>query len=271
MSEAQRHDSWQAGESYEAYMGRWSRKVAPRFLSWIGADNDLDWLDLGSGTGALTGAILATQSPSSVVGVEPSPGFVAHASETQPDHRASFIVGTAEELPLADATRDVAVSGLVLNFVPDRARALREMIRVVRPGGTVAFYVWDYPGGGVEFMRMFWRSAIELDPAAADLAEDKRFPFCTPEQLIAMADDAGLASVECAPIEVPTIFQSFEDYWHPFTLGAGPAPGYCSALPADAREKLRARLEASLPRGDGGTIPLNARAWTLRGTAPQAG
>jgi SAM-dependent methyltransferase len=265
VSEIRRYDSWQAGVSYEAYMGRWSRKVAPLFLSWLGPGPGLRWLDVGSGTGALSAAVIATRSPVSLVGVEPSEGFVSHALKTLSDPRASFIVGSAEALPLADASRDIAVSGLVLNFVADRSRALKEMARVVRARGTVGFYVWDYPGGGVEFMRKFWQAAVELDPAAADLSEGKRFPFCTPEELTAMSEGCGLRSVECSAIEAPTVFQSFEDFWHPFTLGAGPAPGYCASLDPQSRERLRSLLEATLPRGDGGAITLKVRAWAVRG------
>ena len=156
------------------------------------------------------------------------------------------------------------MSALVLNFVPDKPKALAEMKRVARPGGTVAFYVWDYPGGGVEFMRAFWTAAASLDPNARDLTEDKRFPFCTADGLTALSKAAGLSSVDCMPIEVPTVFKAFDDYWRPFTLGAGPAPGYCMSLDADARERLKEKLEADLPHRTDGTIPMKARAWAIK-------
>ena len=162
---------------------------------------------------------------------------------------------------------DVVASALVLNFVPDRQKALGEMKRVARTGGTVAFYVWDYPGGGVEFMRAFWNAATAFDPAARDLTEDRRFPFCTPDGLSELAKSAGLKRVDCVPIEVPTVFRDFEDYWHPFTLGAGPAPGYCVSLEPEARRRLKERLRHSLPRGNDGSIPLKARAWAVRSVA----
>lgn len=264
MAETSRHDAWQAGESYEAYMGRWSRLVAPRFLDWLGAGPDLDWLDVGCGTGALSSTIIARFNPKSIVGIDPSDGFVAHARSLIADERAGFRVGDARALPLEDASRDVVVSALVLNFVPDREKALSEMKRVARPGGTVAFYVWDYPGGGVEFMRAFWKEATALDPRAADLAENRRFPFCTPEGLVALAADAGLRSPVCNPIEIPTVFRDFEDYWRPFTLGAGPAPGYCAGLEPRPRERLRERLRETLATKADGSIPLKARAWAVR-------
>jgi ubiquinone/menaquinone biosynthesis C-methylase UbiE len=264
MAELSRHDAWQAGDRYEAYMGRWSRQLAPRFLDWLGAGSNLDWLDVGCGTGALSAAIVARCNPASLISVDPSEGFVATARALLPDRRAEFRVGDAQALPLDTASRDIAAAGLVFNFVPDKQKALAEMKRVTRPGGMVGFYVWDYPGVSVEFMRAFWTAATEFDPAARDLAEDRRFPFCTPDGLSDLMRDAGLARIDCAPIEIPTVFRDFEDYWHPFTLGAGPAPGYCVSLEPEARQRLKERLEHSLPRQPDGSIPLKARAWAIK-------
>ena len=265
MTEASRHDAWQAGDSYDLYMGRWSRGVAPRFLDWLGAGEGLDWLDVGCGTGALSGAIVDACAPKSVLGIDPSDGFVAKARANVPSPRAAFQTGDAQALPVEAAARDVIVSALVLNFVPDREKALAEMKRVARSGGIVGFYVWDYPGGGVGFMRAFWTAAAALDEKARDLTEDRRFPFCTLDGVTAMAAGAGLGDIRSTTIEMPTVFRDFDDLWHPFTLGAGPAPAYCMSLDADARERLRKRLSDSLPRGDGGTIPLQVRAWAISG------
>jgi SAM-dependent methyltransferase len=264
MVESSRHDAWQAGDSYDCYMGRWSRRLAPRFLDWLGAPDGLDWLDVGCGTGALSAAILAHCGPRSLIGVDPSEGFVATARANVPSDSAAFQVGDAQALPLQTASRDVVVSALVLNFVPDKQKALAEMKRVARTGGRVAFYVWDYPGGGVEFMRAFWTAATTLDPDARDLTENRRFPFCNPDALTKLAAAAGLASIEITPIEVATVFKDFEDYWRPFTLGAGPAPGYCMSLDPEARRRLMDRLHGSLPRREDGSIPLTARAWAIR-------
>ena len=139
------------------------------------------------------------------------------------------------------------------------------MKRAARAGATVAFYVWDYPGGGVEFLQAFWTAAIALDPDAQDLAEDRRFAFCTSAGLTGLAEAAGLRSVEGTALEVPTVFRDFDDLWHPFTLGAGPAPGYCAKLDPDSRERLREVLSRGLPRAEDGSIPLKARAWAVRG------
>ena len=264
MAEASRHDAWQVGDSYDGYMGRWSRLVAPRFLDWLGVPAGRDWLDIGCGTGALSSAILARCGPRSLISIDPSEGFVAKARANVPDRRVGFQMGDAQALTMESASRDAIVSGLVLNFVPDKGRALAEMKRVGRIGATVGFYVWDYPGAGVEFMHAFWNAAADLDPNARDLAEDRRFPYCTPDGLVDLVRKAGLISAACTTIEIPTVFKDFQDYWGPFTLGAGPAPGYCVSLVPEARQRLREKLHHSLPRRADGSIPLKARAWAVK-------
>jgi SAM-dependent methyltransferase len=189
MAEASRHDAWQAGDSYDAYMGRWSRQVAPRFLEWLDAPDNLDWLEVGCGTGALSAAIVAQCRPRSLVAIDPSEGFIAKARSNVADGCAEFRVGDAQSLALEAASRDMVVSALVLNFIPDKRKALAEMKRVARPEAIIGFYVWDYPGGGIEFMRAFWNAATALDPKALDLTEGTRFPFCTGDQLTAMAEE----------------------------------------------------------------------------------
>jgi len=265
MTQTTRHDAWAAGDSYDAYMGRWSRPIAALFLDWLALPGGLDWLDLGCGTGALTESILRRSDPASILALDPSEGFVARARSRVDDPHVEFQVTDAAGLSaLPAASRDAALAGLVLNFIPDRGAALREFRRIVRPGGTVAFYVWDYPGSGIEFMRAFWTAAVALDPAARNLTEDKRFPFCTREGLLDLAREAGLDGAEATALESPSVFPNFEDYWRPFTLGAGPAPGYCASLPPEARERLRERLSESLVRQADGSIALTTRAWAVR-------
>lgn len=267
MPQASHHDAWQAGDSYDLYMGRWSRQIAPRFLAWLAPAERLEWLEVGCGTGALSAAILAGCVPKSLIAVDASEGFLARARINVPDERADFRLRDAQALGIETASKDMIVSALALNFFPDRQKALAEMKRVARPGATVAFYVWDYPGGGVAFVRAFWAAATALDPGARDLAENRRFPFCTRDGLTGLTSSAGLASVACTPIEVPAVFKNFEDYWRPFTLGAGPAPGYCMSLDAEARQRLKEQLRRSLPRGADGSISLTTRAWAVRAIA----
>lgn len=266
MTEASKHDAWSAGEAYHNYMGRWSWPVAREFLRWIGAPERADWLDVGCGSGALTAAILADCGPRSVVGIDPSEGFVAYAAAQTKDARARFQRGDAMALPFEDASFDVAASGLVLNFVPDPAKGLSEMARVVRPGGLVAFYVWDYPGGGMGFIDAFWRAAARVDPNSADLNESKRFPDFTRDGVVALCAKAGLGGAEVTAIETVTRFDDFEAFWRPFTLGAGPAPGYAKSLSEDRRAALKAELARAL--GSDGPVSLPARAWAARVDRP---
>jgi SAM-dependent methyltransferase len=263
--EPSRHgDVWAAGDFYEPYVGRWSRLVARTFLEWLAVAEGKDWLDVGCGTGALTQTILDQARPQSVRGVDPSPGFLQYATSRVGSGRARFDVGDARSLPVGTAAVDAAVSGLVLNFVPEPPRAVAEMARVVRPGGVVAAYVWDY-AGKMELMRYFWDAAVALDPAAADLDEGRRFPVCQPPALTGLFAQAGLRDVDVRAIDVATRFRDFDDYWSPFLGGQGPAPGYAMSLDDARRGGLRDRIRSRLPIDPDGAIPLIARAWAVRG------
>jgi len=259
-------DVWAVAGAYEAYVGRWSRRVAAAFVRWLDVPAGRRWLDAGCGTGALAGAVLEAASPATVVGVDMSSGFLAEAQSRAPGAR--FVAGDAAALPLADGRFDAIVSGLALNFVPGPQRAVHEFARVAAPGATVAAYVWDYTEG-MRMMRYFWDAAAEVDPAAAGHDEGPRFPICHPEALRAAWTEAGLVEVETRAIEVPTVFAGFDDYWRPFLGGQGPAPAYLAALRAERREAIRVLLDSRLPRDADGSIALTASAWAVRGTAPR--
>jgi SAM-dependent methyltransferase len=258
-------DAWTDGDAYEMYVGRWSRKTGKKFLSWMDLAEGLRWLDLGCGTGALTSQILQDRDPKSVVGIEPSEGFLKLARNRTDDERASFLQGSGNSIPVNDGAVDVVVSGLVLNFIPDKEKAIAEMMRSVAKGGTVAAYVWDY-SGHVQFMRYFWDAAIALDPAAREKDEGVRFPICRPAPLTELFLSAGLRKVTTAPIDILTPFADFDDYWSPFLSSIAPAPGYCASLDDAARQKLKNRLMEILPTDPDGMILLAARAWAVRGT-----
>lgn len=255
-------DTWASGDAYEPFVGRWSRLVADELLEWLAMPAGARWLDVGCGTGALSQAIVRRCDPADVLGVDPSHGFVEHARAHVPGAR--FEVGDAVDLPPPDASFDAVVCGLVLNFVPDPARAVAEMARVVRPGGVVGVYVWDY-AQDMQMLRRFWDAAAALDPGAAEPDEGRRFPIARPDALEELLCGAGLATVEGREIVVPTVFRDFDDYWSPFLGGQGPAPSYLEVLDEDARVALRERLRDTLPTGDDGSIALTARAWAVRG------
>ncbi|MPZ36845.1 MAG: methyltransferase domain-containing protein [Rhizobiales bacterium] len=267
MSNAHRADVWAIGEAYETYVGRWSRPVAREFIDWLALPPQGRWVDLGCGTGSLTQTILAHAEPASVIGIDPSEGFLTHARTQTHDQRARFQLGSADALPLTDSGYDAIVAGLVLNFVPHPEKAVAEMRRILRPGGIAAAYVWDY-AGGMQLMRCFWNAAVALDPAARALDEARRFPICNPESLLKLFADGGFDRTECRSIDVPTVFKDFDDYWLPFLGGQGPAPTYCSALTEERRAALRGQLRLTLPIEDDGSIRMIARAWAVRGIRP---
>ena len=255
---------WASGLAYEPYMGRWSRLVAREFLAWLDAPPGGRWIDVGCGTGALSGTVLDSAGPFDLTALDRSAGYTQFARQQVRDDRACFLVGDATRLPLAPGLYDVAVSGLVLNFVPRPAQMVAEMVRVVRPHGLVAVYVWDY-AGGMEFQRHFWDAAAALDPPARGVDTGQRFPLCRPEPLADLWRAAGLEAVETRAIDVPTRFRDFDDYWMPFLGGQGTVPGYVMALSAERRAALRDHLHTRLPVAAGGSISLTARAWAVRG------
>ena len=256
-------DTWERGSPYEQYIGRWSRRVAPLFLDWIGLPAGRRWLDVGCGTGALCAAILDRCAPASVSGLEPSEGFMATAAANLGE-RVTLHRGSATAIPLPDASVDAAVAALVLNFVPDPRAGLAEMKRVAVGGGVVAAYVWDY-AAGMELIRHFWDAAVELNPAASALDEGVRFPLCHPDALQALFADAKLTGIEVTPLDVATPFSGFDDYWRPFEGGQGPAPAYAMSLDEGARARLRDRLRARVPVAADGSVAMTARAWAVRG------
>jgi len=257
-----RTESWGVGAAYEPFIGRWSRSIAGEFLRWLDQEKGRRWVELGCGTGALTHAILGAAAPAGLAATDRSRDYVRYARSGAPG-AGRFVVGDATQLPLATGTAGVVVSGLLLNFLPEPAGGLAEMRRVVRAGGTVAAYVWDY-AGRMELLRIFWDEAVALDPSAAPLDEGRRFPICAPGELERLWKQAALTAVESTGLEVTTGFRDFEDYWRPFLGGQGPAPAYVASLRPGARDRLRERLRARLLAGSG-PIELRARAWAVRG------
>jgi SAM-dependent methyltransferase len=255
---------WASGDSYELYVGRWSRLVAQEFISWLALPEGGQWVDVGCGTGALSQTILNLANPKKVKGIDRSEGFLESARNRVDDPRAKFEVGDAQALPVESEMCDTAVSGLVLNFVPQPSQMVSEMMRAVRKGGTVALYVWDY-AGKMQLMRHFWNAAAALDASAHDLDEGRRFPICNPTALANLFRKAELSSFQVRPIDIETNFHDFDDYWNPFLGGQGPAPGYSMSLSEERRAQLWERIYNSLPFALDRTIPLVAWAWAVRG------
>ncbi len=259
-------DVWTDGSGYESYVGRWSRSIAREFLHWLAVPPGSAWLDVGCGTGALTRAILAAESLRLVIGCDRSSEYVAFAQRHTADERARFVVAELPELPRTAEGFDAVVAGLVLNFLPTPAAAVAAMMARARKGGTIGAYVWDY-AEGMQLMRIFWDTAIALDPASRRLDEGVRFPLCRADSLGELFRGVGLRHVRVQPIVVPTVFQNFDDFWTPFLSGQGPAPGYVMTLSAERRSQLRDTIRQRLPTSADGTIHLTARAWAVKGIA----
>jgi SAM-dependent methyltransferase len=253
-----------AAVAYERFMGRWSRQLAPLFVTFAGVRDGEAVLEIGSGTGALSAAIGTAAPAARVVGIDPSAAYVEFARQRLTGKFFRFEIGDAQQLRFADRSFDRAVSLLVFNFIPDRHKALTEAIRVTRPGGTIAAAVWDY-GDGMQMLRVFWDEAIALDPAVA-ARDERHMPLSRRGELAALWRQHGLHDVREEPLTITTRFESFDDYWLPFLDGQGPAGAYAAALPETGRERLRQRLRTRLLNGAAdGPVVLSARVWAVRG------
>lgn len=256
---------WASGESYDPYMGRWSRLIAADFIRWLDAPHGSRWLDVGCGTGALSQTILEAGFPKEVVGIDVSPNYLEYSSHKIIDGRISFVEGDAHKLSELSDRYDVVVSGLALNFMAEPPRAVSEMARVTRAGGKVAAYVWDY-AGQMQLLRYFWDAAIALNPEVRKLDEGQRSPICNPASLMSLFKDAGLENVASRPIDIPAHFPNFDDYWSPFLGGQGTVGSYAMSLSEEARHELRAAIRARMPVEADGSIRMLIRAWAVKGS-----
>ena len=256
-------DSWKSGDPYEYFMGRWSSLSAQVFLEWLSPKQGLIWLDVGCGSGALSESVINGYKPKSLIAIDQSVEFVRTA-QMRLDGNAICKVGNALDLPIEDSSVDLTVSGLVLNFIPDVLKSLKEMMRVTVRGGTIATYIWDY-AGKMDFLQNFWEAAEELRNEAAALNEAKRFSNFSSESLKDFFIEAGFGEVITTLIEINTHFSDFDDYWMPFLGGQGPAPTYLISLSETDREHLKKNIYKRLPIQPNGSILLSARALAIKG------
>jgi SAM-dependent methyltransferase len=250
--------------SYESYMGRWSAKLAPLFAKFAGIRDGERLLDVGCGTGALIQTVVALTRPREVVGIDPVPGFITYARQRFTGAGIAFDRASAFELPYSEGSFDRALSMLVFHLIAAPDKALREMRRVTKAGGTVAACTWD-GAGAMELSRIFWTEAIKLDPAAEAHAERTR--SCNLEgQLSELWKTAGLKDVQETAIDIRMDFISFDDYWLPYLGGVGPTGAYVASLSDEARNTLREQLRNRVLSGKSdGAFALAARAWAVRG------
>jgi SAM-dependent methyltransferase len=250
-----------AAESYDRYMGRYSRELAPRLIEFAGVSPGMQVLDVGCGAGALTEALARRVGAERVAAADPSRPLVSAARERV--RGADVREAPAETLPWPDDSFDAVLSQLVLNFMADARAGVGEMRRVARPGAVLASCTWEY-SAGMRMLRVFWDAALALDPDAPD--EGRTMRFQDAGELGALWQDAGLTGVETAPLDVEVEYESFDDYWEPFTFGGAPGGAYCASLDPERQAALREECRARL--GDpAGSFTLSARAWAVRGYA----
>lgn len=250
-------------EQYDRFMGRYSGPLGVALADAAGVGPGMRVLDVGCGPGALTGELVRRVGAERVAAIDPAAQFAAVCGERHPG--ADVRVGGAETLPWEDGSFDVALACLVLLFMSDPVQGVREMVRVTRPGGTVAACVWDTATGGMAMFRTFWDAARTIDP---DVEGERAMPGTAEGDIAARLEAAGLQDVGGDPLVVRVEYAGFDDFWEPFTYGIGPAGGYLLGLPAAHQDELRAACRASLPDGPFG---LDARAWFARGTVPGGG
>lgn len=252
------------GAAYEQMMGIWSRSAGEIFLDWLAPLPGLRWIDIGCGNGAFTELLVKRCTPAEVQGIDPAEGQLAFARTRSAARVAEFGMGDAVALPFAAARFDAAVMALVLVFVPEPAKGIAEMVRVVKPGGTVATYIWDMLGGG-----------FPLDPILVEMRAigltPPRPPRTEASRMEAMRDlwiGAGLEAVATREIGVHRTFASFDDFWMTNVKSPTLRP-LIASMASDEVETLKNRVRARLPADAEGRITYGARAHAIKGYLPK--
>ncbi len=243
-------------DAYARFMGRYSEPLAVQFADWAGVRPGHRALDVGCGPGALTAVLVERLGSGAVAAAEPSERLLAAARAAQPE--VDVRRGSAEDLPFDSGDFDVVLAQLVVHFMTDPVEGLREMLRVVRPGGTVAACVWDHAGASSP-LAVFWSAVNQVDPRAPDESE---MAGAREGHLGELARQAGLRDVEEGRLTVTVPHSSFEEWWTPYLLGVGPAGAYVGGLDDDRRDELRRACARLLPDGP---FEVTASAWSVRG------
>ncbi len=251
------------GIAYEAWMGRWSKKVGEKFLEWLAPAEKLSWLDVGCGNGAFTETVQAKCAPSDILGVDPSQEQLDVANSRVTSKKIEYRIGSAQSLPFTDNTFDIAVMALAINLPPDPAEAAAEMVRVTRSGGSVATYMWDIPNGGITMEPL--RSALSQMNIDTPIFGEA---ITTPENMTALWKNAGLNDVNLTRIEIDLSFKSFNEFWHSNTAMQNTVVRAMESLSETEIQVLKDNLKSSLPTGSSGNICYGAVANAVKGVVP---
>jgi len=248
------------GAAYERWMGTWSRFAGEIFLDWLAPPSGLRWIDVGCGNGAFTELLVERCNPTEVQGIDPSEGQLAFARMRPASRVAKFHQGDAMTLPFPADRFDAAVMALVLVFISDPAKGIEEMVRVVRPSGTVATYIWDMLGGGFPLDPILVEMrAMGLTPPRPPQMEASRM-----ETLRDLWTGAGLEAVETREITVHRTFTDFDDFWMRVLKGSSVGPTVAAMASGDA-EMLKTRVRSRLPADTEQRITYSARANAIKG------
>jgi len=247
-----------SADSYDRFMGRYSVPLAGQFADFAGIESRQRILDVGCGPGALTGELVKRVGALSVFAVDPSHEFVDAARKRHPGVHVE--VASAERLPVDDRSFDAVLAQLVVHFMKDPLKGLREMARATRPRGVVAACVWDHAGGQGP-LAVFWKAVRSMDSLAHD---ESNLPGTRKGQLAELFEEAGLTGIEDGTLTVSVLHTSFEDWWTPFTLGVGPAGAHVTGLDPERRDELESRCRRLLPQAP---FTISATAWAASGRA----
>ncbi|HEX4410695.1 MAG TPA: methyltransferase domain-containing protein [Xanthobacteraceae bacterium] len=253
------------GAAYEHFLGRWTKRLAEPLLDFGALPVEGDLLDVGTGTGSVALAMAARWPSRPVAGVDVSEAYIGYARTKTKGAIPAFEVGDAAALRFDDATFAGVTAQLVLNFIPNAAKAISEIKRVTRPGGTVVAAVWDFRGGLV-YQRIFWDTAAGIDPGAA-VARDRLFSrtLALPDGLPNLFADAGFADIQRSSLTIRMDYADFNDYWQPLLGGQGPVGTYVTALSAEKRARIEAAVKQSYCSGaPDGPRSMTATAWAVR-------
>jgi SAM-dependent methyltransferase len=251
------------GAAYERMMGAWSRAAGETFLDWLAPQPGLRWIDVGCGSGAFTELVIQRCRPAEVQGIDPSEGQLAFARSRPETRGATFRQGDAMALPVDAGRFDVAVMALVIFFVPEPARGVAEMVRVVRPGGLVAAYAWDILGGGFPMRAV----AAALKAVGATPPMPPRPEAASTDALGALWQGAGLGAIATREITVERSFGDFEEFWDA-TIAMDSLRQLLVGLGPEAASAVKARACADMPADASGRITFSARANAISGRVP---
>jgi ubiquinone/menaquinone biosynthesis C-methylase UbiE len=252
------------GAAYERMMGVWSRLVGEEFIDWLAPATGLRWIDVGCGNGAFTELLVERCAPSEIVGVDPSEGQLVFARSRHQAGIAKFLQGDATALPFDDHSFDASVMALVIFFVPEPAKGLAGMVRVVRPGGSISAYVWDVlePGGFPMAALQEEMRSSGIQPLLPPSAEVSRM-----NALRSLWLGAGLTDVATREITVSRTFEDFDDFWGSVEIAIGMTPATRGMSDSDKAE-LKVRMRARVRSDSSGRITYSSRANAVTGRAP---